>query len=423
MLPLLGAKVRKSSCVFKDHTTLRISTSCNQSVVLALPEAEFNQWTQALRSITTVAETVVDDFQVMHKIGKGGYAKVYRAHHVGGQTLALKVLQKPLPGYVRQPGGVKSTQLKFLVQERSALQMLKHPHITSLHHAFQDDQYLYMTMGLMDGGSLFEVGKRMPARRFPERLIKVWCAQVVSALAYAHTQKFIHRDLKPENVLLDENNNAHLADFGLSCYVAAVDGVTKLSKCGTPEYMSPEMISGKAYDYSVDWWALGIFMFELFSGRSPFANSSRDVQRQNIVRAQLKFPSSVNMSSSATSIITELLRKDPKVRIDIDGIRAHPFFEGIDWTAVDNGSMPPVDFNNPIMGLDRTTDSRHSFVSSSKSSGGGLLSVVGFHYSRRAEMNHRRRSIPSITKSACESWSQSRAPTRNYTHGLHHLQF
>lgn len=398
IIMISGASVKLTSSSVKDHTALRIETRDGKVSMLSVPCSTSTQWAEELYNASSVTRTDLSNFKVLSKIGKGGYAKVYRVRHDDGKVMALKVLQKPFPGYTRHPGGVKATQLKFLVQERSALQLLKHPYITSLNHAFQDHNHLYMTMDLYGGGSLFEIGKVMPNRRFQEHHIRVWLAQIVSALQYTHSQQFIHRDLKPENILLDKNNHAHLADFGLSCYLPVKKSTVKQAKCGTPEYMAPEIISGAQYSFEVDWWALGIFTYELLVGRSPFAHSSRDVQKQNIATAHPKFPPDVRMSSHAKNLILGLLQKDPCDRLDGVALRSHAFFEGIDWVRVDQGSMPPLDFYNPrVAKLAVTTGAKPSFVDDQETTWSGAIKVLGFEYNREIDLSRQTRAIPSIT--------------------------
>lgn len=402
IIMLCGATVKRlGSCTIKDHEGLRIDTRDGKSCQLAVLAKDFERWADELYNAAAVTSTNLSHFHVLNKIGKGGYAKVYRVRHQAGAVMALKVLQKPFPGYTRQPGGVKATQLKFLVQERSALQILKHPHITSLHHAFQDHEHLYMTMDMYRGGSLFEIGKVMPHRRFSEAHIRVWLAQIVSALQYAHSHFFIHRDLKPENVLLDDHNHAHLADFGLSCFVPAQRNSVKFAKCGTPEYMAPEILAGAQYSYGVDWWALGIFMYELLVGRSPFAHSSRDVQKQNIATMEPRFPESLHISADAKSLILGLLRKDPQQRLDGPAIRAQPFFRGMDWGLVDSGQLPALDFFNPrVAKLSHKSPAhaRPSFEDDSAGSSASAITVLGFDYNREVDLGRQTRAIPSVTR-------------------------
>ncbi|MES1922154.1 Serine/threonine-protein kinase [Bonamia ostreae] len=153
------------------------------------------------------------------------------------------------------------------------------------------------------------------------------------ALGHLHKNGIIYRDLKPENVLFDENGHICLTDFGMSKIFRKGETCAK-SICGTAEYLAPEMIEGKEYTHTIDWWTLGVLLYELMVGKSPFKSVGRNQIERQIIDKKVEFPP--KMSKSAVDLITKLLEKDPSKRLgsgpsDCSEIMSHKFFEGVDW--------------------------------------------------------------------------------------------
>mmetsp|Transcript_16271 Transcript_16271/g.22869 ORF Transcript_16271/g.22869 Transcript_16271/m.22869 type:complete len:393 (+) Transcript_16271:28-1206(+) len=283
----------------------------------------------------TINETMkVEDFELLKVVGKGSFGKVMQVRKKDtGEIYAMKVLKKDQL--------VKRKQVAHTKTERKVLENIVHPYIVSLRFAFQTDTKLYMILDYFAGGELFFHLKTQG--RFEEKRAMFYAAQIVLALECLHSQAIVYRDLKPENVLLDENGNIKLTDFGLSKDDVSGKQLTH-TFCGTPEYLAPEVIHGAGYGQAVDWWSLGTLLFEMLTGLPPFFNSNLHVMYEKIIRAKLTFPA--YMSPDAISLLTGLLDRSPKRRLgsgttDAQEIKDHPFFKEIDWQLLFEKKITP----------------------------------------------------------------------------------
>lgn len=167
---------------------------------------------------------------------------------------------------------------------------------------------------------------------------RFYVAEIALALGHLHKQNIIYRDLKPENVLMDEHGHICLTDFGMAKIVRKNE--LAMSFCGTPEYLSPEMVLGVGHSKSCDWWALGILTFEMLFALPPFYTKNQDQMFSMIKEAIIQFPEKVPISAEAKSFIQMCCRKDPSKRLgtqnDLQEIKAHPWFHGIEWDALLN---------------------------------------------------------------------------------------
>lgn len=238
-----------------------------------------------------------------------------------GVVYAMKVLKKQ---HLVQRKQVQHTQT-----ERRVLETIDHPFIVSLRFAFQTDDKLYMVCDYFSGGELFFHLKN--TGRFEELRARYYAAQIVSALECLHKHSVVYRDLKPENVLLDEDGNIRLTDFGLSKQSVSGGALTH-TFCGTPEYLAPEVIEGKGYGQAVDWWSLGTLLYEMMTGLPPFYHENLNVMYEKILKSKLTFPT--HLSAAAQGLLSRLLDRNPKTRLgatSADEIKKHEFFIGLDW--------------------------------------------------------------------------------------------
>ena len=208
---------------------------------------------------------------------------------------------------------------------------VNHPFIVKMHYVYQKNHRIYFVMDYIGGGELFK--HIQEKRRFTESQAKFIMAQVVLAIGYLHKEmNVIYRDLKPENIIFDEDGYVKLTDFGL-----AKQGDFSTTFCGTPEYVSPEMLSGKGHDKATDWWAVGVLTYELLAGIPPFYDNDTNQMYKNITGGGILWPmldeNGFEFSKAAQDFIIRLLNRDPKKRLgsknDATEVLGHKFFTGI----------------------------------------------------------------------------------------------
>ncbi|GAB9473062.1 Agc protein kinase, partial [Globisporangium polare] len=208
----------------------------------------------------------LEDFTLIRVIGKGSFGKVTLVRKkTNSKIFAMKILSKAHL--------LKRKQVEHTKTERRVLSVASHPFIVGLHYAFQTQAKLYFVLDYCPGGELFFHLSRMG--KFDETMSRFYAAELVVALEHLHSLGVVYRDLKPENILLDEMGHIKLADFGL-----AKDEVTEIdsgatSLCGTPEYLAPEVLARKGHGTAVDWWGLGMVLYEMLTGLPPWYTRNR----------------------------------------------------------------------------------------------------------------------------------------------------
>jgi len=268
-----------------------------------------------------------EDFDLLTVIGRGSFGKVMQVRHKkDGKIYAMKVMRKDAI--------IAKNQVTHTRDEKNILQSIRHPFIVNLNYAFQTKDKLYMILDYVNGGELFYHLKK--EGKFSEERVRMYAAEIASALIHLHTHGIIYRDLKPENILLDRTGHIVITDFGLSKEVPKDDATHTF--CGTPEYLAPEVLRGQGHSYPVDWWSLGTLIYEMLTGLPPFYSKHINVMYQKILNAQLTFPSFI--SDNAKSLLEGLLTRDVDKRLGGESVKQHPFFAEINWDELEARKIP-----------------------------------------------------------------------------------
>ena len=260
----------------------------------------------------------MSDFEVLTVLGLGSFGRVMKVREKKtGAIYAMKVLDKQQI--------IANKMVTHTQAEKSILADIQHPFVVKLYYAFQTKRHLILVLEFLCGGELFFHLQRN--KRFSESRAKFYAAEIGLALEYIHTHNIIYRDLKPENLVLDRQGHVNLTDFGLA--KREVKDMTH-TFCGTPEYMAPELIQKKGHTFAVDWWSLGIFLYEMVSGLPPFYTQNVSEMYDLILHRPLTFPAT--FSPELKSLLTRLLERDPAKRLcSGEEFRSHPFFRDIDF--------------------------------------------------------------------------------------------
>ncbi|KAK9727887.1 hypothetical protein K7432_001456 [Basidiobolus ranarum] len=344
----------------------------------------------------------IRDFEILKPISRGAFGKVYLAKKRTTHDLyAIKILKKS--------DMVRKNMVSQVMAERRVMSLAKTPFVVKLYYAFQSTDYLYLVMEYLIGGDLSSLLQIMGA--FEEDMARIYTAETVLALEYLHNNGITHRDLKPDNLLIDSEGHIKLTDFGLSrisvkdkeAYsgsssekmnlrgtlkshknlrraaleqsiqakaphgslrgtlsrdkiasarlLALKNGVVRDTKLlGTPDYLAPELLTGIGHGPAVDWWALGVCLFEFLVGYPPFMDETPETIFKNILNHAIDWPPEGILSDLAKDLISKLLTVDPEVRLKSEDVKNHGFFDGIDWDNMRQHEPPFIP--DPIDQLD-----------------------------------------------------------------------
>ncbi|XP_021707067.1 atypical protein kinase C isoform X3 [Aedes aegypti] len=287
----------------------------------------------------------LNDFELIRVIGRGSYAKVLMVELKKTRRIyAMKVIKKAL---VTDDEDIDWVQTEKHVFETAS----NHPFLVGLHSCFQTPSRLFFVIEFVRGGDLMFHMQRQ--RRLPEEHARFYAAEISLALNFLHEKGIIYRDLKLDNVLLDHEGHIKLTDYGM-CKEGIRPGDTTSTFCGTPNYIAPEILRGEDYGFSVDWWALGVLLYEMLAGRSPFDiagasenpdQNTEDYLFQVILEKTIRIPRS--LSVKAASVLKGFLNKNPADRLGCNRTAAfmdivnHPFFKSIDWEALAQKEVTP----------------------------------------------------------------------------------
>eukprot|EP00055_Hartaetosiga_balthica_P004416 m.11506 g.11506 ORF g.11506 m.11506 type:complete len:467 (+) comp3850_c0_seq1:78-1478(+) len=285
-------------------------------------------------TVTTDKDVTLDDFEMLKVLGKGTFGKVMLGREKSTNELfAIKILKKEVI--------LEKEEVGHTMTENAVLQSTNHPFLTTLKYSFQSPELLCFVMEYVNGGELFFHLSR--EKLFTESRARFYIAEISLAVGYLHEHNIIYRDLKLENLLLDKFGHIKITDFGL-CKEEIEYGTTTTTFCGTPEYLAPEILEDNDYGRAVDWWGVGVVLFEMMCGHLPFYNRNHEVLFDMILREPVTLPD--HLSDDARSILSGLLEKDPSQRLgggpnDFQDVKAHRFFKPIDFTKLYNREIEP----------------------------------------------------------------------------------
>ncbi|QDS75681.1 hypothetical protein FKW77_007627 [Venturia effusa] len=279
-----------------------------------------------------------EDFQILKLIGKGTFGQVFQVRKKDtGRIYAMKVLSKKVI--------VQKKEVIHTIGERNILvrtATTESPFIVGLKFSFQTPTDLYLVTDYMSGGELF--WHLQKEGRFDERRAKFYIAELILALEHLHNYDIVYRDLKPENILLDANGHIALCDFGLSKANLKGEATTN-TFCGTTEYLAPEVLLDEAgYTKMVDFWSLGVLVFEMCCGWSPFYAEDTQQMYKNIAFGKVRFPRDA-LSTEGRNFVKGLLNRNPRHRLGCAGdakeLKSHPFFADVDWEQLTKKNVVP----------------------------------------------------------------------------------
>ncbi|KAJ7950557.1 Kinase family protein [Quillaja saponaria] len=348
------------------------------------------------------------NLRVISAVGRGAKGVVFLTRNeTSNEYLALKVISKDLIEQKTKADNNDGSEYKRVSFEQQVLRRFDHPLLPRLLGVLDTEKIVGYGIEYCPGGNLYSLRKKQTEKMFSDDIIRFYAAEIVLALEYLHSLGIVYRDLKPENIMIQENGHIMLVDFDLSTKLPprtprsspsfnstpSFDSVKtkkkkkkKLSRIiplhryfnsgispdvsapilvnsrrtesdsveksnsfvGTEEYVAPEVVSGNGHDFGVDWWSLGVVLYEMLYGTTPFRGSNR---KETFYRILTKAPELTGETTPLRDLIAKLLEKDPMQRIELEGIKGHDFFRGIEWDSVLWISRPPYIPENEIEGM------------------------------------------------------------------------
>nr|AML78582.1 putative LOV domain-containing protein [Talbotia elegans] len=347
-------------------------------LVFPKPHKRNNASWAAIEKIVEKGEQLgLKHFKPIRPLGCGDTGSVHLVELQGtGELFAMKAMEKSVM--------LNRNKVHRVCIEREIISLLDHPFLPTLYTSFQTSTHVCLITDFCPGGELFALLDKQPMKLFREDAARFYAAEVLVGLEYLHCLGIIYRDLKPENILLQKDGHVVLTDFDLSFLTTCKPQVIKQSFptkrrgskdqlpptflaeprtqsnsfVGTEEYIAPEVITGAGHTSAIDWWALGILLYEMLYGRTPFRGKNRQKTFANILHKDLTFPSSIPVSLAARQLINGLLHRDPANRLGshtgANEIKQHPFFRDINWPLIRCMTAPLLEV--PLQLIEKEVD-------------------------------------------------------------------
>ncbi len=317
-----------------SSTTFSSSSSSSSTPLSSSSSASFNTPRSGDSSVAPGFTAVpFTNLKVIGTLGKGSFGHVQLVQDkVSGQTFALKAVSKTQI--------VQTSQQGHVLSEKRTMMMLNHPFLVRLYQTYKDKNRLYFLLDPVLGGELFTFLRSRTL--FDEEVARFYSAAVILGFEYMHDRNIVYRDLKPENVLLDHDGYVKITDFGFAKDIG--EGRT-WTLCGTPDYLAPEIVAGAGHGKGVDWWTLGIFIYEMLASYPPFYDEDPMKTYTKIMDGNVTYPS--HLSSEAVSLIKKLLHPRATKRLGVVKggaklIKIHPWYQDMDWVMLINKKLQPA---------------------------------------------------------------------------------
>lgn len=312
--------------LFKSGGDLRITVDREKrrvEVPETRKEVEVKGVLLTLEVIPIKKKIGLEDFHLLKLIGKGTYGKVVLVRHNRSMRLyACKIIRKE----------TAAVNLTYLLNEKNILTQINSPFVIHLLASFQTANKVFLILPYIEGGELFI--QLQKCNTFSEERARIYMCELILAVEYLHRNGIIYRDIKPENILLDRRGHVVLCDFGLSKV-----GESANTYCGTPEYIAPEIIRNESYNESVDYYTLGVLLYEMVVGCSPFICDDNEDLENKILFDEIEYPE--GLSEEVVDLIGRLMHRNARMRLGGERLRRHAFFGGIDWERVERREYVP----------------------------------------------------------------------------------
>jgi len=318
--------------MFKKTPTARTSTSDVEGTAAAAGNSKGIEISH-LKELLKGKKWKFEDFDLRATVGTGTFGRV-RVVKIKGNAdrspMALKIMKKSEV--------IRLKQVEHVKAEKEILLSISHPFIVNMLAVFQDEKRLCMLLEYVNGGELFSHLRK--EGRLPNDDAAFYAGEIILAFQYLHSIHIVYRDLKPENLLIDTDGHMKVTDFG---FAKVVEDRT-WTLCGTPEYLAPEIIQSKGHGKPVDWWALGILLFEMLAGYPPFYDENPFGIYQKVLAGKVEFPRHFDVK--VKDLIKRSLTPDRAKRFGClkngaEDIKKHKWYKGFDWTMCQNRQLKP----------------------------------------------------------------------------------